>query len=205
MYISVSRSGEIARPRCSKSSPVLATTVRSSRRDDAASPSASLAPPMPPDSASDQSAVRRRSSEQILVRRPDQRGGRSGPRRPVQPAHQHDRPRPRRPAPSAASRRGDLVGEADYAGAQRAAEQVGPAAQIASAGKPAAPIATPTVPRRHARPKLSLMMTPTRTPIAPRQRRRAARGRGIGVARQQQHRARVVRRRRWSDRRRHWP
>ena len=51
VYITVSISGEMDSPRCSKSSPVLATTSSSSAGSTRLRPSASLAPPTPPDSA----------------------------------------------------------------------------------------------------------------------------------------------------------
>ena len=51
VYMTVSMSGEIARPRCSKSSPVLTTTSKSSGGMIRDRPSASLAPPTPPESA----------------------------------------------------------------------------------------------------------------------------------------------------------
>jgi peptidoglycan/xylan/chitin deacetylase (PgdA/CDA1 family) len=49
---SVSRSGETGSPKCSKSSPVLATTVNCRGARIRYNPSASLAPPIPPDKAS---------------------------------------------------------------------------------------------------------------------------------------------------------
>ena len=51
VYITVSRSGEMLKPRCSKSSAVLTATVSASDGRTFARPSASLAPPTPPASA----------------------------------------------------------------------------------------------------------------------------------------------------------
>ena len=78
--------------------------------------------------------------------------------------------------------------------------------QSISAGRPAAPIATPTVPRRQARPKLSLMITAMRHAEPCVRRFAQRRGRAVGIDRQQQHRARCRRRARHSTGRcRHWP
>src|ERR1700733_13622528 len=57
VYMSVSASGEICRPRCSKSSPTLATTSRLSGFKIRLRPSASFAPPMPPDKATTRSRL----------------------------------------------------------------------------------------------------------------------------------------------------
>src|SRR6516164_5406381 len=57
VYINVSTSGETCRPRCSKSSPTLATTSRLSPGTIRLRPSASLAPPMPPDRATTRSRL----------------------------------------------------------------------------------------------------------------------------------------------------
>ena len=174
-------------PRCSKSSPVLATISSSSGGRTRLSPSASLAPPTPPDSATD--AHRNRSSSA----RADQLGCRcSAPS--TQAAHQHDRVRLVGLALQQRSGGGDLVGEADDADLQRAAEQVGLAAQVDQLGRPAAPIAMPQVPRRQARPKLSLMTTPIVAPKRCAKPRAQRFRRCVGIARQQQHAMHAVRR-----------
>ena len=84
--------------------------------------------------------------------------------------------------------RGDLVGEAGLgdAAASRPYRSGWPR-KSSNDGRPAAPSATPTVPRRHGRPKLSLMMTRDRRE-ARRQRVAQRSGRGVGIVRQQQHR-----------------
>ena len=73
VYITVSRSGLMATPRCTKSSPVLTTTSRSAGSSTAASPSTSRAPPTPPDRAS------------TLMRRGPARDGAAAPPRPRLP------------------------------------------------------------------------------------------------------------------------
>ena len=81
---------------------------------------------------------------------------------PRQAAHDDDRLRLRRLALQQRRGGGDLVGEADDADLQGAAEQVGLAAQVDQRRDARRePIATPAVPRRQGRPKLSLMTTPT--------------------------------------------
>ena len=75
VYITVSRSGQMLRPRCSKSSPVLTTMRRSCGESSAAwRPAASFAPPTPPASA------------RITGRGPARGGGRvAGPGLPAPP------------------------------------------------------------------------------------------------------------------------
>ena len=180
-------------PRCSKSSPVLATTVRRPGASTRLKPERQLGAA---DAAGerDDAAIRScavascASAKQVLgLRRGSARAGRVR-RRPAQAAHDDHRLPFVGLAHQQRGGRGDLVGKADRVTRRLRAVEVGTAALVdqARAG-PAAPSATPTVPRRQARPKLSLMITPSRTP------KRACRcaaqtpPRCVGILRQQQH------------------
>ena len=107
VYRTVSRSGEMLSLRCSKSSPVLHTTVRQSGGSVRYRPSASLAPPMPPESAT--------TLAPALIGRDPPRARESAPqpaaaahrmraRARARPAAPH-RPRPSAVAPPRRSRR----------------------------------------------------------------------------------------------------
>ena len=126
--------------------------------------------------------------------------------RPVEAAHQRGGPAFGGFAHDQHGRGRNRIGKAYLGDLQRAAGQVLLAAPIQSAGTPAAPMASPTVPSRQARPALSVMITPMSAwkcasmPLldAPRA--------GIGVLAAAAARAgRDPRPRGWTDRCRHWP
>src|SRR5438552_17806571 len=125
-------SGEMLRPKCSKSSPVLATISNSSGGRTRLRPSASLAPPTPPDSATTRPPLIESSSspELVLARRPDQLGRRVGGRLPGQPTDQHDGLRFVALAHHQRGGGGDLVGKAGDSDLQGSAEQVVIAAHV---------------------------------------------------------------------------
>src|SRR5437762_2712927 len=106
-------SGDMLSPRCSKSSPVLATISSSSGGRTRLKPSASLAPPTPPDRAITRPPlIEWGSTKQILARRPDQLGCRIGGCLPGEPAHHHDGLRFVALAHHQRGGGGDLVGKA---------------------------------------------------------------------------------------------
>ena len=97
-------------------------------------------------------AHRNRSSASVAHQRLRRRGG----ARPSEAAHQHRRLRPRPPGPSAARRRRRSRRQSPISLTRSARpKRSGRPRKSISAGKPAAPSAMPTVPRRQARPKLS--------------------------------------------------
>ena len=131
------------------------------------SPSASLAPPMPPDSAT----TRRLPQSPPALTGTDPLRARGSAPPPATPAA--DQARPRTSTAGRASSAWPISREA--AAAISSANPVwvtrsarpnrsGRPRMSMSAGRPATPSATPTVPRRQARPQLSLMMTPSRLP-----------------------------------------
>ena len=129
---------------------------------------------------------RGRSSEQILP------GGRISAAagwwgaRDAGPAPE-PRGEPRRLPHEYRGRRGDLIGVTDDGDAQRATEQIrSDRAGPASPANPAQPIATPTVPTRQGRPKLSLIMMPGAQPVDARSRSRRRAALASGSSRQQQ-------------------
>ena len=120
-------SGQMVRPRCSKSSPVLATTSSSSAGSTRRQAERQLGAADAAGQRDDTTAHRNRSS----AGGPHQLDAASvGGHVPAQAAHQHDGLRLRRLALHQRCRGGDLVGEAGDADLQRAAEQVGLAAQV---------------------------------------------------------------------------
>src|SRR5215470_7400802 len=82
-------SGQIFRPRCSKSSPVLAMTRSSSGGRIRLRPNASLAPPTPPDRATTRPLlIGMGSPEHVLGCGPHQFRGRIVGRAPAETAHE---------------------------------------------------------------------------------------------------------------------
>ncbi len=126
---------------------------------------------------------------------PDVAAGDAGPRpgrgrAPAPPAA----PRPTLPMSSEAAA---AISSANPVSVTRSArpKRSGRPRMSSSAGRPAAPSATPTVPRRQARPQLSLTITPASLPkVRGRVGRAARRPRRPGSSRQQQHRLRAGRR-----------
>src|ERR1700733_5074278 len=155
-------SGEIDRPRCSKSSPVLTTTSRFSGGMMRDRPRASFAPPTPPDSAM---ITGRYSLEKILLRRAYHVRHRHIRRAPCQASYDDDGLRFGRLPLQQRGGGGNLIGETDDADLQNAAEQVGLAAQVdhgrnaggadRHAGGPATPRAAETVADDHADIRMS--------------------------------------------------
>ena len=119
-------SGEILRPRCSKSSPVLTRTVSSPGSSARERPRASLAPPIPPHRRQHRSSHRNMSislgltSEEAgtWLRGPDDAADVHSGQAFVGLTHQQRRGR------------GDLIGDRDLGHPHRPAEQIGRADQI---------------------------------------------------------------------------
>ena len=84
-----------------------------------------------------------------------------------------------------ARRAGDLVGERDHGVMQLAPVRSSRPRRSSSGSIPAQPIATSTCPSRHGRPKVSVTSTASSTPKRADEGRAQARGRGVGVERQQ--------------------
>src|SRR5690348_14460453 len=132
VYMTVSRSGQMVRPRCSKSSPVLTRTASFSPRS-CAKPSASFAPPTPPASAriigpSSAEEIERRWAKQLarLARPPCIRKA----------PQMDDRPAFGRLSHEQGCRRRELVRGADLGHPQRAPGPVRSAPQVDQGRKP---------------------------------------------------------------------
>ena len=175
----------MARPRCVKSSPVLAITVSAPRGSRRSRPSASLAPPTPPDSSSQVSAgalacALTGSAEQVFGLGPKHVGGRrvGGRRRRRRGSAPPACLRPPRPSRAPPPRRGCPPARSRSPAAARPVRSRVPR-RSRNGATPAVPIAMPTVPLRQARPTLSVIITPSRAPLAcsSSRRSRAARSR----------------------------
>ena len=207
VYMSVSRSGEIARPRCVKSSPVFAMIVSCS-------------------------GLRARGTGRARTWR--RRRRRTGRRSAAGPPRRLTGTGPRRAGaarcgPSGRVSSGSAPPRISTSGVPSAASPITSTAAAArlsatatsltcscrpkrsrwprrsfSASTPAQPMAVPTVPRRQARPMLSVTITPSGTPKSDCRRCAQPRGRRVGIHGQQQ-RGVVAALRGWSGRCRRWP